>query len=343
MTLRIGVNRWDGRSVGHFAASVAEGEANGVDVAFQPVNPLLAYDPYVLLSAAATATSSIGLGPLLETPALRPPAVAAGSIATLDQASAGRALLTYGVGDTAVRMLGQRPSRLTELEEAVTLARRFLRGDRIDLGAARPARLRFARPVPVWVAASGPRSLRMAGRVADGVFLRVGTHPANLDHAVAQVAAGAVEAGRDPAEVGLGLIVHTIRSQDPAEIATISRCMAAGFYEYAPALFDPPGFEWTITPIDELRRQVWPDFHHVTDFTEAGALIADLPQEIADSFSFFGTTGDIAQRLDDIARRIPGLDIVVLHPVPFPGPAEVSAHTHWIGHQLKPLLGGSSR
>ncbi|MEL6982350.1 MAG: LLM class flavin-dependent oxidoreductase, partial [Actinomycetota bacterium] len=228
MSIAFGLNRWDWRTPATFAESVRFGEAAGIGWAFVPVNPLGLWDPYVLMTAGAAVTSTIGFGPLLETPALRPAAVAAGSIASVHEVSGGRAMLTYGIGDTAVRWLGQRPSRIAELERATSEARTLLAGDGLEVGAARPARLRHARPAPVWVAASGPRSLRMAGRVADGVFLRVGTSPANLTAATDGVRAGAVEAGRDPDEVAIGLIVHTCRSQDPREIRAMTRAMAAG-------------------------------------------------------------------------------------------------------------------
>ena len=69
----------------------------------------------------------------------------------------------------------------TELEDGTRLMRALLDGEAVEVGAARPARLPHHRPVPIWIAAGGPRTLRMAGGVADGVFIRVGTHPANIE------------------------------------------------------------------------------------------------------------------------------------------------------------------
>lgn len=338
MTVGLGLNRWDWRSVEHFSASVARAESVGIDYSFQPVNPLLAQDPYQLLASAASRTSRIRLGPLLETPVLRPPAVAAGSIATLDEISGGRAMLTYGVGDTAVRMLGLRPARVAELEAATAQARALLAGEPVEVGARAPAKLRHARPVPVWVAAGGPRSLRAAGRVADGVFLRVGTHPANVAHAVSQVQAGVADAGRSNDDVRIGLIVHTIRSQDPSEIGAISRAMAAGFYEYSPALFDPPGFAWNGPPIHDLQAQVYPDFHHAGDLVAAGDVVRFLPDEIAESFSFFGTADDIADRIGAITDAVPQLDVVVPHPVPLPTRDALGDYMDWLGTDLRAAL-----
>lgn len=333
-SLEIGLNRWDWRTPASFAESVRRGEDAGIAHAFVPVNPLGIWDPYVLMTTGALGTSTMRFGPMLETPQLRFPAVAAGSIATIAEVSNGRAMLVYGIGDTAVRWLGMRPSRLAEMETAVSDTKALLAGERLEVGAARPAHLRHARSVPVWVAASGPRSLRMAGRVADGVFLRVGTHPANLRAANESISAGAVEAGRDPADISIGIIVHTCRSQDPAEIRAITRAMAAGFYEYAPALFDQAGFEWPGTPIEDLKQQLWPDFHHAADLVAAGGLVDFLDDEIAASFSFSGTSADVADQIRAVVAQIPQVRIIVPHPVPL-APARLEEEHHhyldWLG------------
>ncbi|MCC6435827.1 MAG: LLM class flavin-dependent oxidoreductase [Acidimicrobiales bacterium] len=339
MAFELGLNRWDWRTAASFADGVVEAEALGIGHAFLPVNPLAVGDPYVFMAAAAARTRTIGLAPLLETPALRPAAVAAGSIATVDEVSGGRAMLVYGIGDTAVRWLGLRPATVAQLERATADARALLAGGRLEVGAAAPAWLRHARPVPVWVAAGGPRTLRMAGRVADGVFLRVGTHPTNLRTAIDQVHAGAAEAGRDPGEVGIGLIVHTVRSQAPAEVRAITRSMAAGFYEYSPALYTQAGLEWRGTPVEELKRRIWPDFHHADDLVAAGALVDFLDDEVAASFSFSGTTDDVAAQLRAALAAVPEASIVVPHPVPLPDPEELRAYTRWLGEDLRPSIG----
>ncbi|MXY73116.1 MAG: LLM class flavin-dependent oxidoreductase, partial [Dehalococcoidia bacterium] len=236
-----GLNRFDWTSTEGFVADVQRAEELGWGYALIPWNPLSRRDPYMELAIAAGRTSRIKLGLLLDNPVLHHPAVSASSIATLDIMSGGRALLTLGVGDTAVRWLGLRPARMAELEESTVLARRLLAGEEVDVGAVRPAQLLHARPVPVWIAAGGPKTIEMAGRVADGVFLRVGRHPENLRTAIERVHAGAREAGRDPNEIGIGLIFHTVMSDDPEEIRATARSMAAGYYEYSPALFEIPG------------------------------------------------------------------------------------------------------
>ncbi len=311
-----GLNRFDYSSPQSFAADVARAEEFGWDYAFIPSSPLLLQDPYVNLSFAAVETSRIHLGPLIETPMMRHPAVMASSIATLDALAPGRALLGYGVGDTAVRLMGKRPARVAELEEATVLTRRLLAGEEVDVGAARPAILRHARPVPLWIAAGGPRTLRMAGRVADGVFIRVGRHPANLRTAIDAVRAGASEAGRNPDDVKIAIILHTILTDDLERAAVMGRSMAAGYYEYTPALFDPPGFSWDGPDIHELKKQVWPDFHHARDLEAAGRIVSFLSDEITEAFALYGPPAMVAEQLTAVLKLGHRIDMVIPHPVP---------------------------
>lgn len=334
MTLAFGLNRWDWRSPASFAAQTAEAEAIGLDWAFIPVNPLAAPDPYVMLAAGAAATTTMRFGPLLETPRLRPPAVAAGSIATIAQVSGGRAMLTYGVGDTAVRWLGMRPARVAELEVATREARALLGGEQLRVGATAGAHLRHASPVPVWIAAGGPRTLRMAGAVADGVWIRVGIHPAVVANAVALVREGARDAGREPEEVDIGLIVHTVRSEDPHEIRMITRAMAAGFHEYSPALFDQAGLSWDGPPVHEVQKSVEPDFHHAPDLVAAGEVASFLSDEAAGAFSFHGSNGDVRDQLDALVAVAPEASILVPHPVPWPKGGELLQYVRWMADAL---------
>src|SRR5262244_474785 len=198
MLPRFGLNRFDARSVDAFAADVRRAELLGWDAAFQPDSQLRRRDTYVLMAAAARVTERILLATLLSNPVNRHPTVTASSIATIDELAPGRTLLGMGIGDTAVRMAGLKPARVAELEASTRLMRALLDGRDVEVGAARPARLPHHRPVPIWIAAGGPRTLRMAGGVADGVFMRVGTHPANIARSVQMIHEGARAAGRDP-------------------------------------------------------------------------------------------------------------------------------------------------
>jgi 5,10-methylenetetrahydromethanopterin reductase len=322
MTLpRFGLNRFDASSVDAFADDVRRAEALGWDAAFLPDSQLRRRDTYVLLAAAARVTTRITLATLLANPVTRHPTVTASSIATIDELAPGRTVLGMGIGDTAVRLAGLRPARMAELETSTRLMRALLDGEGVEVGAARPARLPHHRPVPIWIAAGGPRTLRMAGGVADGVFIRVGTHPANIGVAVAAIRAGAAAAGRDPSRVRVAVVFHTALVDEPDRALAMGKSMAAGYYEYSPTLFEAPGLAWRGPDPETLKREqkVWPDFHHATDLEASGRVVDFLPPAAADAFCLRGGPADIVAQLLDVISTTPvAFDYVCLHPIPNP-------------------------
>jgi 5,10-methylenetetrahydromethanopterin reductase len=314
-TLRFAINRLDMSGVDAFAASAARAESLGWDCGLIPCSPLLVRDPYVMLAFAARATRRIVLGTLLDTPVIRHPAALASSIATVAELAPGRTLLGLGVGDTAVRLNGLAPARVATLERAVADVRALLAGRDLDVGAARPARLRHAHAVPVWVAAQGPRALRMAGAHADGVFIRVGADPRNLTRAYHQVREGAREAGRRAEDVRIGAIFHVALDDDPARAETIAKAIAAGYYEYSRFLFADIGLEWRGADVDALKREVFPDFHHARDLLAAGRVVQFLPRAAADAFALRGSFDDVAKQLERLLAVDVPIEIVLPHPM----------------------------
>ena len=160
---QFGLNRFDLGSVERFVADVRKAEELGWDIAFTVDSQLGARDPYILLTLAAQETTRVRLGTLLTNPVTHHPTVTASAFATLDEVSAGRAFLVIGIGDTAVEHSGLEPATVRRLRESTADIRTLLRGGSLDVGRPEPARLRHARPVPVWVAAAGPRALAAAG------------------------------------------------------------------------------------------------------------------------------------------------------------------------------------
>ena len=317
--MRFGLNRFDLRSLEAFAEDVRNAERLGWDIAFTVDSQLAVRDTYIMLTYAAQATSRIGLGTLLTNPVTRHATVTASAFATLDELSGGRAIAVLGVGDTAVEHSGLRPATVRYTEQATAMMRALLRGEEVEVDWPEPARLRHARPVPVWIAAAGPKMLRAAGRVADGVFIRVGRHPANIAYAVGAVRAGIEDAGRDREEVRLGLIVHTVLVDDPDRALRIGRTMAAGYYDHTTALFDRAGLTWDGPSPEELKREtIRPDFHHTADLAAAGEHLAFLPPEAADAFVFYGGPAEVtAQMIETLTamREAHGeIDIVVPQP-----------------------------
>ncbi|MFE2499108.1 LLM class flavin-dependent oxidoreductase [Streptomyces scopuliridis] len=129
-----------------------------------------------LLAAAAGATSTVRLGAQVATPNFRHPVPFAKEVMTLDHVAAGRLELGVGAGaeDADARVLGQAPmsrkARGDRFEEWATLLATLLEQDRTDYRgsfySAEDARMIpgcVQRPrVPLTVAATGPRSMRLA-------------------------------------------------------------------------------------------------------------------------------------------------------------------------------------
>src|SRR4030095_1191527 len=99
--------------------------------------------------------------------------------------------------------IGAKAVSLAELRE-YTLAIRSLMTEGQAEHHGRPPTFACSRVrVPIYLAASGPKTLRLAGRIADGAVIRTGLTPEIVRDSIAQVHAGAREAGRDPADSGL--------------------------------------------------------------------------------------------------------------------------------------------
>lgn len=145
------------------------------------------YTTAIALAATALARThriTVGLGIL---PAVaRNPAITAMEIATLCNLAPGRVIagIGHGVQSWMEQMGARTPSPLTTLEEVITVVRRLVRGEKVSY-RGREVRLDSvqldqppAKAPPVLAGVRGPKSVAMAGRVADGVVLAEGCGPA---------------------------------------------------------------------------------------------------------------------------------------------------------------------
>jgi 5,10-methylenetetrahydromethanopterin reductase len=121
-----------------------------------------------------------------------------------------------GTGDGPVYSLGRTATRLVDFEKGLRVIRHLLhdRGVEIPKSQERAGgnvKLKAGkRPVPIYISAEGPKTLRVAGRTCDGIILGTGFDLDVLEWAEARVAEGARETGRAPSEIDLmpaGMIV----------------------------------------------------------------------------------------------------------------------------------------
>lgn len=196
-------------------------------------------DPLVAMALAGRETESIELGTaVLQTypchPALQANRAAAAA------AAMGRPGLTLGVGpshEPVIRgMFGlsyDHPGRSTE--EYLRILAPLLRGESVDFEGedwtARGAVAPVERPIPVLLAALGPRLLRVAGELADGVVLWMAPVRAIENHVGPRVRAAAADAGRPDPRIVAGLPVAVHDDRDEARAAT---ALTARRYEDLP-------------------------------------------------------------------------------------------------------------
>jgi 5,10-methylenetetrahydromethanopterin reductase len=177
------------------------GEGQGFDLIGLCDSPSLAFDPYVALTVAALNTARVRLGTGVTNPQTRHPLILANLAAALEQLAPGRSFLGIGTGNSGVRHAGAGPATLGTLERTVRVARRLLAGEAVDNGGANMMVKGGGRPVPIHIAGSGPKSLRLAGQIADAVWINVGVTPDVVQDGMRWVREGAQAAGRDPGAI----------------------------------------------------------------------------------------------------------------------------------------------
>ncbi|WP_395571227.1 TIGR03842 family LLM class F420-dependent oxidoreductase [Streptomyces sp. BK79] len=178
-------------------------ESNGFRYGWTFDSAVLWQEPFVIYSQILAHTTTLKVGPMVTNPGTRTWEVTASTFATLNDMFGNRTVCGIGRGDSAMRVAGRRPNTLARISEAMKVIRALGRGEEADLGGGTAVRFPWIRPgaeVPVWMAAYGPKALKMTGEEADGFILQL----ADLyltEYMVKAVKDAAVAAGRDPGDV----------------------------------------------------------------------------------------------------------------------------------------------
>ena len=169
-----------------------------------PDTPMVERDVYLSCAAAALNTSRCKIVTAVTNPVTRHPSLAAAALLQLEELAPGRVICGIATGNSAVWGVGLKPARISELREYILAVKALLKGEPASWRGRRFSQSwREFTPfdVPVYVACAGPKSIRMASQVADGLILSVGVSPDDLRWADEQIAAACAEVGRDPAEL----------------------------------------------------------------------------------------------------------------------------------------------
>lgn len=259
---------------------------------------------FVPLAAIAAATTRISLGPYILNAYGHSPFTAGLSAVDLDELSGGRLVLGIGPGNVHINRQFQgleteRP--LTKMREYTELLRQIVS---TPLGGAvryegkihrmqwEPRVQPFRASIPIWLAAIGPKMVRVAGSVADGIAMGVLLSPEYVREVIMPAAtAAAVAADRDPdaLQYPMGGLVAVDEDLDRAR-ATIKAAICS--------FFDPvphPYYEFL------LREQ---GFSKAADAClkwvaqgKTQNAIDHIDDAVADRLAFVGTPAQCAQRL----------------------------------------------
>ncbi len=236
-SLRFDVTTMAAEPPGRFRELVAAAEEAGFDALWVCDSSLHARDVYVYLTLVAAGSSRLRFGPNCTNPYTRHPAVTANAITTLQEVSGGRAQLAVGTGDRPVTELGYRPAPVATVREMVRVIRALHEGETVTAAdgiALRNAHLAAPVPVPVYLAASGPRMLELGGEIADGVLFFSGVHPPAVEYALERIRAGAARAGRRLDDLDVACTVAGSLRDDAALARSECVPLAAWFPQTAP-------------------------------------------------------------------------------------------------------------
>ena len=293
-----------------FSGMVERIEGLGYSQLWLTDSSLHARNSYAYLTLAATRSSRLLLGTAVTNPLTRHPAITAVAAATVDELSEGRMILGIGAGDRPLLALGKRPARLSSLRAAIEAIRGLWSGADVSVEDAAfsldGAHLRFgARPdIPIYVSASGPKTLELAGEVADGVILLVGLFPEALAWALEHVDRGAANAGRPRPHVAV--FAYGAIGEDEDEAMASARTIAAWFPQTAPVICEL----WGLPPalVEDVRAR-----YAGGEFQEAEAAARLLPDEFVRSVALAGDRSQARERI--AAVREAGADSVHVFPL----------------------------
>ena len=140
---------------------------------------MLSADPFVAMAAAAMKTTRIKLGTGVLIPSNRIAPVAATAFASLNKLAPGRIVFGVSTGFTGRRTMGLGAVKLADMEEYIRVIQALWRGETVDYaieGKTRPIRLlnpelgliNIDDPMPLFIAASGPRARALTAKLGAG-------------------------------------------------------------------------------------------------------------------------------------------------------------------------------
>lgn len=293
-----------------FTGMVERIEGLGFDNLWLTDSSLHARNVYAYLTLAASHSSTLQLGTAVTNPLTRHPAITAVATATVDEISGGRMVLGIGAGDRPLLALGLDPARLETVRHAMEAVRALWAGetlsmqDRAFMFDEAHSRVVARADIPIFLSASGPKMLELAGEIGDGVIVLVGLFADGLAWAIEQVQRGATAAGRPRPHVAV--FAYGAIDEDEDAALESARTIAAWFPQTAPMVCELWGLEPRL--VAAVR-----DAYRGGEFQEAAAAAKLLPDDFVREVALAGGREQARGRIE--AALAAGADSVHVFPL----------------------------
>lgn len=282
---------------------------------------------------ALASTNSIAVGVGVVSAVVRHPAVLAMETACLEASYPHRLRVGIGLGNPRfVRRLGLLPRRpLVANRECVESVRALLSGQSVQLDGDvfRIDDVRLAHQpggtVPLYVGATGPKMLALAGEIGDGTVLGLGSGPRYVNWAREQVARGMVKRGQNRGHRIVTYVLVADSSRDKS-----ARESVRGIISRLLASMGPAAHTDAYGVSDELRAIIR---ERLTLEDAQEEVRRRMPDSWLDHFAVIGDTDLCASHLQEFLDC--GSDAIAI----FPTPGRPTEETlQWIGEDVAPRL-----
>lgn len=279
---------------------------------------MLASDVYACMALAAEHTQKITLGTAVAIAGTRIAPVIAHSIATINQLAPGRVILGLGTGHTAWRAMGMPPVRLDTFRHTIEVCQGLLRGEEIAYRErGKSSRIRFfdlehgyinvRDHVPVYVAASHPKAMVIAGELGEGLITISILEPEMLEKTLATAARGkAWRAGFPVVTIGVSCVLRPGEALNSPRVLTRVGPRIAVALHYAYEVYkqgqQPPAYmqEFLTPTYCAYLEKRWADIHAThSRFLHPGEEEFITPAAIQ-RMSLTGTREEIVARIKQL-------------------------------------------
>lgn len=305
-------------SVRDMAAWVRRAEERGYEIAFFSETIELMRDSVSALAAFALATERIKLG-CTQIVRLRTPLVMAQTVATLDELSGGRVLLSPGAcTNTHAKRHGLHEAKPpVALAEWVDSMRQILSGQRVTFAGETVSFENcqlgwepYRTHVPMLIPATSTTGLKLAGRIGDGVLLNAVCSPEYTANALAIIGQSLEEAGRSWDDFEVAQIINCSVEDDH------DKALDAVRWEVASKL-DPVQLPFIAGPkmrVGEpyIRKEDIPKFKEAYERGGKEALIKAVPDSYVEGMTAAGTPDEVVATVERF--RSAGVRLPILRP-----------------------------